>query len=40
MIKGEIEVHPIDTKLQRSDIFTKGLTRSMYEGLRKMLMGW
>ena len=25
-IKGEIEIHPIDTKLQRADIFTKGLT--------------
>ena len=39
-IKGEIEVHPIDTKLQRADIFTKGLTRTTYEGLRKLLMGW
>ena len=39
-IKGEIEVHPIDTKLQRADIFTKGLTCTTYEGLRKWLMGW
>jgi len=37
---GEIEVKRIDTKVQKADIFTKGLTRKEYEDKRKMLMGW
>lgn len=30
----------IDTKLQKADIFTKGLSADMHQGLRKLLMGW
>ena len=37
---GEIEIHRIDTKQQRADIFTKGLTRVPYEQQRKLVSGW
>jgi hypothetical protein len=37
--KGEIEVRSIDTKVQKADIFTKGLDRREFENKRTMLMG-
>ena len=37
---GEIEVVKIDTKVQKADIFTKGLKRDEFESKRKMLVGW
>ena len=41
MIKPkEIEILRIDTKDQRADIFTKGLTRYSFEQVRKRVMGW
>ena len=38
--KGTISVHPIDTKEQTADIFTKPLDRSLFIYLRKKLCGW
>jgi hypothetical protein len=38
--EGEIEVVKIDTKLQKADIFTKGLKRDEFESKRKMIVGW
>jgi hypothetical protein len=38
--EGEIEVRPIDTKIQKADIFTKGITRKEFEEKRSMIMGW
>jgi hypothetical protein len=35
-----IEVEKIDTKNQIADILTKGLSKDLYEALRKMLVGW
>lgn len=40
MIGPEIEILCIDTKEQRADIFTKGLTRHNFEQIRKRVMGW
>ena len=40
MIGEEIEILRIDTKEQRADIFTKGLTRFNFEQIRKRVMGW
>ena len=41
MIKPkEIEILRIDTKDQRADIFTKGLTRYLFEQVRRRVMGW
>jgi hypothetical protein len=40
IVEGEIEVRSIDTKVQKADIFTKGLDRREFENKRKMLMGW
>jgi hypothetical protein len=40
LIPGEIEVLRIDTKLQKADIFTKGLVKLEFESKRKMLVGW
>jgi hypothetical protein len=37
---GEIEVRRIDTKIQKADIFTKGLTKTEFENKRAMIMGW
>lgn len=37
---NHIEVKKIDTKLQLADLFTKPLTRDLFESLRKMLSGW
>ena len=38
--EGQIEVHRVDTKLQRGDIFTKGLGETEFEPKREMIMGW
>jgi hypothetical protein len=35
-----IEILKIDTKLQRADILTKGLTKDKFESIRKLLCGW
>jgi hypothetical protein len=40
LVDGEIEMRPIDTKLQKADIFTKGLSKREFEEKRKMVMGW
>ena len=37
---NKIEVHRIDTKRQKADIFTKGLTRFNFESVRFLVMGW
>ena len=37
---GEIEIVKIDTKAQKADIFTKGLTTDTFESIRLILMGW
>ena len=36
----EIEILRINTKDQRADIFTKGLTRYSFEQVRRQVMGW
>ena len=38
--KGTISIHPIDTKEQTADIFTKPLDESLFIHLWKKLMGW
>ena len=35
-----MKVHQVDTKFQRSDLFTKPCPREVFERLRKMIMGW
>ena len=35
-----IRIHPIGTKDQVADIFTKGLARDQFQFLRKLLCGW
>jgi hypothetical protein len=40
LVPGEIEMRKIDTKVQRADIFTKGLKRNEFESKRKFIMGW
>ena len=37
---NEIEIIKIDTKLQKADIFTKGLKTHRFVENRKLLMGW
>jgi hypothetical protein len=37
IVEGEIEVRSIDTKVQKADIFTKGLDRREFESKQKML---
>ena len=37
---GSIKISAIDTKEQIADQFTKGLSTSSFEYLRKLLMGW
>ena len=37
---NKVEVHKIDTKVQRADILTKGLTAEPFERIRKLLCGW
>jgi hypothetical protein len=38
--KDCIKILPIPTQDQRVDIFTKALTKALFESLRKLLMGW
>ena len=38
--KGIVSIHPIDTKEQTADIFTKPLDESLFIYLRKKLVGW
>jgi len=35
-----VEVHKIDTNLQKADIFTKGLRTEKFQAIRKLLCGW
>jgi hypothetical protein len=37
---GEIVMQHVDTKEQKSDIFTKGLSKGEFALKRKMIMGW
>lgn len=37
---GNLQVVKIDTREQKADILTKGLTRTIFETIRKLLMGW
>ena len=37
---GEVEVLKVDTKEQRADYLTKGLSREQYETIRKLVQGW
>lgn len=37
---GQIEVHPTDTKLQKADIFRKGLAVVEFKSKRKIILGW
>ena len=37
---GKISIHPIDTKEQTADIFTKPLDESLFIHLRRKLNGW
>ena len=37
---GEIEIVKVDTKAQKANIFTKGLTTNSFESIRLILMGW
>ena len=38
--EGKIDIQPIDTCQQQADIFTKPLSRELFESLRQMLCGW
>ena len=38
--EGEIKVRLIDTKIQKADIFTKGIAKKEFEEKCKMIMGW
>jgi hypothetical protein len=40
IVKRGIKLLKIDTSEQLGDIFTKGLTKTVFEYLRKRLMGW
>jgi hypothetical protein len=40
IFKRDVQLHKIDTVEQLSDIFTKGLTRFVFEYLRKKIIGW
>ena len=40
VMSGNIKVESIDTSVQVADIFTKPLTRTKFETLRKLLLGW
>jgi hypothetical protein len=37
---NKIEVHKIETNLQKADIFTKGLRKEKFQSIRKLLCGW
>jgi hypothetical protein len=38
--EGEIEIERIDTKVQKADIFTKGLSKTEFASNRQLLVGW
>jgi uncharacterized protein YacL (UPF0231 family) len=38
--EGEIEVQAIDTKVQKANIFTKGIAKREFQEKRAMIMGW
>jgi hypothetical protein len=38
--KRDVQLHKINTVEQLGDIFTKGLTRFVFEYLGKKIMGW
>ncbi len=40
IFKRDVQLHKIDTVEHLGDIFTKGLTRFVFEYLRKKTMGW
>jgi hypothetical protein len=40
IFKRDVKLHKIDTVQQLGDIFTKGLTRFVFENLCKKIMGW
>ena len=40
MIGQQNKIMRINTKEQRADIFTKGLTRFTFEQVRKLVSGW
>jgi hypothetical protein len=40
IFKRDVQLHKIDTVKQLCDIFTKGLSRFVFEYLRKKIMGW
>ena len=35
-----IEIHPINTKQQKADLMTKGLSKGEFESERSLVMGW
>jgi hypothetical protein len=37
---GAITIHKVNTTEQQADIFTKPFPQSIFEYLRKLLMGW
>ncbi len=40
IFKRDIQLNKIDTVKQLGDIFTKGLTKVVFEYLKKKIMGW
>jgi hypothetical protein len=38
--EGEIKVGRIDTKVQKADIFTKGIAKKEFDEKCTMIMGW
>ena len=36
---NSIIVRKIESKIQKADVFTKGLTKALYESIRKQLCG-
>ncbi len=40
IFKRDVQLHKIDTVKQLGDIFMKGLTRFVFEYLRKKIIGW
>ncbi len=40
LTERKIEILPIDTKLQKADGFTKGLSKDEFQAKWKLLMGW
>ncbi len=40
IFKRDIQLNKIDSVKQLGDIFTKGLTRVVFEYLQKKIMGW